>query len=78
MFCILNIWLMIVSLLIFSATMINFLIFIEEVSWNFKNIKIKNIKAFLKLELFLVLTIVFLPFSILVIKELNMDNYKGD
>lgn len=72
------IWLMIVSLLIFSATMINFLIFVEEVNWSIKNIKFKNIKAFLKLELFLVLTIVFLPFSILVIKELNMDNYKGD
>jgi len=72
------IWLAIVSLLIFSATMINFLILVEETSWSLKNIKLKNIKAFLKLELFLVLTIVFLPFSILVIKELNMDNYKGD
>lgn len=72
------IWLMVVSLLIFSATMINFLIFVEETNWSLKNIKLKNIKAFLKLELFLVLTIVFLPFSILVIKELNMDNYKGD
>lgn len=72
------IWLMIVSLLIFSATMINLLIFVEETNWSIKNIKFKNIKAFLKLELFLVLTIVFLPLSILVIKELNMDDYKGD
>jgi hypothetical protein len=71
------IWLSIVSMTIFSATMINLLIFIEDIDWSFKNIKYNNIKAFLKLELFLVLTIVFMPISFFVIKELNMDDYEG-
>ncbi len=62
---------------IFSATMINLLIFIEDIDWSFKNIKYNNIEAFLKLELFLVLTIVFMPISFFVIKELNMDDYEG-
>jgi hypothetical protein len=71
------IWLSIVSMTIFSATMINLLIFIEDIDWSFKNIKYNNIEAFLKLELFLVLTIVFMPISFFVIKELNMDDYEG-